>query len=184
MPAEKQTGIALLRGINVGGRHLLPMKSLVSLMESVGFENIRTYIQSGNVVFDHSGTVSEESIESVRGLVEEHHGFSPEILVLTLEQFRRAIQGNPYPEAVDDPKSLHLSFLSEEASRADLEGMEALKSPTEHFQLTGRVFYLHAPDGIGRSKLAAKVEPLLGVPATGRNWRTVMKLADLAGLGG
>ena len=87
---------------------------------------------------------------------------------------------NPFPEAVTEPKTLHFSFLAAPASGADLAALEEWKRPTESYLLTDRVFYLHAPDGIGRSKLAAGVERHLGVVMTGRNYRTVEKLAALA----
>jgi uncharacterized protein (DUF1697 family) len=87
---------------------------------------------------------------------------------------------NPFPEAVGNPKSLHVAFLAEASAEPDLSALEALKSPTENYELFENAFFLHAPDGIGRSKLAAKVEKCLGVRTTGRNWRTAMKVAELA----
>ena len=91
-----------------------------------------------------------------------------------------AIESNPFPEAEAEPKTLHLFFLSSAASAADVVSISERKSRSERYQLTDRVFYLHAPDGIGRSKLAANVEKLLGVTVTARNWRTVQKLRKMA----
>ena len=97
-------------------------------------------------------------------------------MLLTEAELQSAMENNPFPEAEADTKSLHLSFLAEKAENADIELLKQLKKDNERFALTDSVFYLHAPDGIGRSKLAAKVEKALGVAITGRNWRTVNKI--------
>jgi uncharacterized protein (DUF1697 family) len=107
--------------------------------------------------------------------------FAPYVLLLTVNHLESALAGNPFPAAIEDPKTLHLYFLSAIPTDVDLDSLEKLKSTSEHFELVDQVFYLHAPDGIGRSKLAAGAEKLLGVPATGRNWRTVQKVLELAG---
>jgi uncharacterized protein (DUF1697 family) len=91
-----------------------------------------------------------------------------------------AISANPFPDPGNNPQSLHLWFMQDIPANPDYEKMQALKTANEAFELLGRVFYLHAPDGIGRSKLAQRVEHLLGVPATARNWRTVSKILALA----
>jgi uncharacterized protein (DUF1697 family) len=173
------TRIALFRGINVGGRNVLPMKELVRDLEALKLTNIRTYIQSGNVVFDTSSKSSAALERKIAEAIEKRHGFRPEVLIITPAQLAAAIEGNPYPEAEDEPKTLHLSFLAATPKAPDLDAMEKIKSPTERFHLAGDVLYLHAPDGIGRSRLAAQIEKHLGVPATGRNWRTVCKLLDM-----
>ena len=108
------------------------------------------------------------------------HGFEPRVLVRTLAELEKAAAGNPFPEADDDPKSLHLFFLAKPAKKPDLKSLGALKTDTERFVLKGRVFYLHTPDGFGTSKLAKRAERLLGVDATARNWRTVKTLLAMA----
>ena len=95
-------------------------------------------------------------------------------------ELERVMARNPFPEAESDPKTLHLGFLASVPNNPDLDKLETLKSDTERFRLIDTVFYLHAPDGIGRSKLAARAERLLGVPMTDRNWRTVVKLREMA----
>ena len=102
------------------------------------------------------------------------------MLVLERNDLERAIALNPFPEAESDPKGLHFGFLDDLPSTPDLDKLESLKAENERFQLIGSVFYLHAPDGVGRSKLAANCERLLGVPMTDRNWRTICKIRDLA----
>jgi uncharacterized protein (DUF1697 family) len=174
-----RTFIALLRGINVGGRNKLPMTELRSLMESVGLENISTYIQSGNVVFQAPCSVDSDFAVEVEGAIEERHGFRPEVTLLDSVAFGEAISENPFPEGESDPKSLHLVFLSVISPSPDFDALESLRQPSERFELKGKVFYLHAPDGIGRSKLAARIERSLGVSGTSRNWRTVLKLQEM-----
>jgi len=106
-----------------------------------------------------------------------------QVLLLTPRRLARAASANPFPEAERDPAKLGLYFLAEQPRRPDLELLEGLRSGAERFALKRDVFYLHAPNGIGRSKLAAKVEKALGVAATARNWRTVAKLLELARAG-
>jgi uncharacterized protein (DUF1697 family) len=174
------TWILLLRGINVGGRNILPMKELVRDLESLQLTNIKTYIQSGNVVFQASKKLSTSFAAKIAKKIESRHGFKPYILLLSAEQLEHAAAANPFPETEAEPKTLHLSFLDSVPSAPNLDSLAAAKAPSEQFHLKDTVFYLHAPDGIGRSKLAAKVEKCLGVPATARNWRTVQKLRQMA----
>ena len=174
------TYIALLRGINVGGKRRLPMRELVSLLEGLGLKNIRTYIQSGNVVFQSDPPLATDLAERIGAAIQESHGFTPRVLLLDLAQFQRAVAANPFPEAEANPKSLHLYFLASTPDAPDLPALAELQRESERFILSDRVFYLHAPDGIGRSKLAERVEKLLGVPATARNWRSVCKILALA----
>lgn len=175
-----QTLIALFRGINVGGRHILPMQALREILAELGCENVQTYIQSGNAVFQ--GAQEPDALaKAIGAAVEERFGFRPRVLVLTAERLRAIAAANPYADAAADPKFVHVLFLAGPPDSPDLDGLDAVKAATESWQLEDRAFYLHAPAGIGRSKLAAKVEQALGVEATGRNWRTVTKLLELAG---
>ncbi len=171
--------VALLRGINVGGKNSLPMQDLRDIFAALGCEDVKTYIQSGNAVFRSVGARMLLS-SNIAAAVKKRFGFTPKVLLLNVDDYQSILSANPFPDAIDDPKSLHVSFLSEIPSDPDLNSLQALASPTESCELLGNAFYLHAPDGIGRSKLAAKVEKCLGVPATGRNWRTASKLAELA----
>ena len=174
-----KTYIALFRGINVGGRNVLPMKELAAMLGDIGAWNVETYIQSGNAVFQSEESAPTLSNE-IGSIVKRSRGFEPRVLVLGVEDLRKAIESNPFPEAESEPKTLHLLFLASVPKDPDLESIERLKAGRERFALEEGVFYLHAPDGIGRSKLTANAERLLGVPATGRNWRTVGKIMALA----
>lgn len=168
--------IALFRGINVGGKNILSMAGLKKSLESLGLANVCTYIQSGNVIFD-SETVSPAPLQSkIARQIETDHGLKPAILLMSPEVLKAAVLSNPFPEATSDPKTLHYFFLENTATDPDVAAIDAACADTEEYVLSDHVFYLHAPDGIGRSKLAAKVEKCLGVPVTARNHRTVEKL--------
>ncbi|MBK1882386.1 DUF1697 domain-containing protein [Luteolibacter pohnpeiensis] len=169
--------IALLRGINVGGKAKLPMKELVTIFKSLGYQHVQTYIQSGNVVFESSSTIGTKEREKIRQAIGSQKGFEPAILAITAKQLRDVIQRNPFPS--EGGKDLHVFFLDSAAKSPDLAKMQAIQTASEQFELQEHAFYLFAPDGIGRSKLAASVERLLGVSGTARNWNTVKKLESM-----
>jgi len=173
------TLIALLRGINIGGNHPLPMKELAVLLTEMGLNEVRTYLLSGNVVFRCALKNRTTLAAKISSAIEAQYGFAPQVLLLDAAELRKAMANNPYPEAEAEPKSLSLLFLAEAPQHPDLKSLEALKTASERFKLVGKVFYLHAPEGFGRSKLAARAEKLLGVAASGRNWNTVCKLAEM-----
>lgn len=156
------------------------MKELASVLEEIGCQNVRTYIQSGNAVFESDGADALQLSDSIRVGISRHRGFAPPALLLTLEQLNKAITNNPFPEATADPKSLHLGILACAPEKPDLETLESLRGKRERFRLVENIFYLHAPDGVGRSRLAANAERLLGVSMTDRNWRTVERLLKMA----
>lgn len=174
-----RTFIALLRGINVGGHGTLPMRELVELLENSGCTNISTYIQSGNVVLQHDTETPAKLARAISQAIEKARGFSPHILLLEPSELQQIAVQNPYPEAEADPKSLHLGCLDSSPNAPNLSKLESLKTECERFHLGEKVFYLHAPGGVGRSKLAANAEKLLGVPMTVRNWRTITKLLEM-----
>ena len=113
-------------------------------------------------------------------LQESKFEFHPQIILLTLADLEKAIAANPFPEALDEPKTLHLFFLAARPDDPDLNGLEDARADSERFELQKGVFYLHAPKGIGRSKLTAKAEKFIGVPMTGRNWRSIQKIVEMA----
>jgi uncharacterized protein (DUF1697 family) len=167
-----------LRGINVGGRNSLPMKALRELFEELGCRAVSTCIQSGNVVFRSDEPVTALSSKVTRE-IKQRFGFEPLVLIVPGDKFSAIAEANPYANDDVDPKFVHVLFLASKAVEPDIDKMRELQSKTEHFTLTDHALYFKAPDGIGRSKFAAQVEKLLGVPATGRNWKTVCKLLDM-----
>lgn len=114
--------------------------------------------------------------------VEKNLGFAPDVLILSASELAAAIEKNPYRNVVAEEKTIHFLFLSDTANDGAENKIKTLLSPSESCQLVDRVFYLFAPDGIARSKVAVSAEKHLGVPTTGRNLRTVNKLAALAGV--
>lgn len=173
------TWIGLFRGINVGGHNILPMAELKRDLDSLTLRNVRTYNQSGNVVFDSSAKNASSLTKQIVRRIDEQHGFRPHLFILKPRDLLTAIESNPFPRAVPHPKTLHFFFLAEPVTDPDTKALTIAKSPTENYKLTAHVFYLHAPDGIGRSKLAANAEKHLGVVTTARNYRTVDKLYSM-----
>lgn len=171
--------VLLLRGINVGGAGKLAMADLRALLATLGAQNVTTYIQSGNAVF--TGEIDPADFAPrLEAAIETHHGFRPNALILSGEGFQQIANAFPWPEAWEIPAQGHIWFLASPPGTPDLEELAALASPSERFSVTPQALYLHAPDGIGRSKLAAKIERLLGVPATGRNLGSISKLSALS----
>ncbi len=174
------TWIALIRGINVGGHNQMPMTTLTKALEKAGCSSVRTYIQSGNVVFDSKSKSKSSVSKKIGDTIESEFEFRPELLLLTVDQLQSAIANNPFPQAISEPKSLHFYFLAAPPNSPDLAGLMKAAT-TERYELIDSVFYLHTPDGLGKSKLAGLVERKLGVSATARNYSTVQKLSAMLG---
>ncbi|MBN2012262.1 DUF1697 domain-containing protein [candidate division KSB1 bacterium] len=175
-----ETYIALFRGINVGGHGKLPMAELEKTLDGLGLKDIKTYIHSGNVVFNCEDANKIALADKIRDAIRQNYGFAPNVMLLTSEELNKAIALNPFPEAEDAPKSLHLFFMESQPSKPDIKKLDELKSDSERYLIKDKIFYLHAPEGIGRSKLAAAVEKKLGVSVTARNWRTVTTVSAKA----
>ncbi|WP_372720900.1 DUF1697 domain-containing protein [Novipirellula sp.] len=171
--------IALIRGINVGGHNKMPMVELRTTLESAGCCSVRTYIQSGNVVFTSANRSKRKLAKHLGDAIEEHFGFRPAILLLSEDDFRTAVASNPFLDAIAAAQTLHFFFLDSAPCVPDLDALAKLATASERFELVDTVFYLHSPDGIGRSKLAAGLERKLGVPTTARNFRTIQALSDI-----
>ena len=171
------TYIALFRGINVGGNNILPMKDLVAILQALGYEGVQTYIQSGNAVFKSRETIDAKGAADISREIFRRMGFEPKILLLSPKQLQEAIKNNPFPTS--DGKALHFFFLEQPCSKPNIDYLESLKIESEKFKLHKMTFYLYAPEGVGRSKLAAATGKALGVSLTARNWNTVNKLASM-----
>ena len=173
-----KTFIALFRAINVGGKNSLPMKDLIQLFEEQGFENVASYIQSGNVVFSCKKGQLKGLSDILSSTIEKAYGFKPDVLILEAGTLKEAAGSNPFKS--QDEKALHYYFLASTSEKPDLDTLKDVALSSERFELRDKVFYLCAPDGIGRSKLAAKIEKAMGVSVTARNARTVSKLLSMA----
>ena len=167
-----QRYIILLRGVNVGGKNLLPMKPLVSLLEQQGFQQVVYYIQSGNIVLNSV----TQPCKLISTIIHKNFGFTPNIFALTAPDFLVATKANPYQQF--EGKFVHFYFC-ENPIAPNLLKIEQWISATESYHIEDNVFYLHAPEGIGRSKLVLNIESCLGQPSTGRNLNTINKITNL-----
>jgi uncharacterized protein (DUF1697 family) len=173
--------LAFLRGINVGGRKMVGMADLRDLLTELGFRDVRSLLQSGNLIFD-SGARPAKSLEALlEEKTEQRLGVRADFFVRTAEELDAAIAHNPFPdEAKRDPAHLLILFLRDAPSPSAIKAMQgAIKGP-ELVRARGREAYLVYPEGIGRSKLTAAVLDKHVGTGTGRNWNTILKLAALA----
>ncbi len=173
-----ETWIAFIKSVNVGGKNILPMADLRRVGADLGYRNFGTYIQSGNCVFQTIAT-GPEIERDLANAIEAKFGFAVPVLALTQNALDAVIAANPYANPDEaEPNKLHFHFVWNEGA-PDLSQVEALAIESEQFCMIGKVLYLHAPDGVGRSKLFAKLPRILGA-VTVRNLRTVVKVRDLA----
>ncbi len=170
--------VALLRGINVGGHRIITMQDLKDYAAECGAKNIKTYIQSGNVLFDYSGAAIESFNQCLKQTIIERSGFEVLIMTLPIEKLRQAMTYNPYADHT--PKDVHYYFTEADLTPSMIEPLKALATSGEQFTLVKKQLYLHTPNGMGRSKLAAKIDQALGVPTTARNARTIDKILTLS----
>lgn len=168
----------LLRGVNVGGKNKLPMAELREALSNAGLESVQSYIQSGNIVCQCSLAESELAALCAKVLA-THFGIDTPVFVMAESALRTVRDANPFNDKENLNKALQLFFLDEAAGDANTEKLDALQAESEAYALSEACFYLYAPEGIGRSKLAAAAEKNLHVTTTTRNWRTVNKLLDM-----
>lgn len=172
------TFIALLRGINVGGHNKVPMAELRSLLEGAGLKEVRTYIQSGNVIF--RSDLKSPALESRIGdAIEKSFGFRPAILVITAAELRNAAKDYPFP--IDNHKFSHFMFLAGQPGKEAIRNLKKLDPEPDRISLGRNVVYFYFPNGVFGAKIdLTKIEKLIGVNCTSRNWRTVQKLIELS----
>lgn len=174
--SDRTAYIVLFRG--VGGATQLPVKQLRGVLSEAGFEDVATYINSGNAVL--SSPLGEEAVVAgVAAAVKEEMGFEKSILVRDAPEWAELVSGNPFSEAVAEPRTLHAFALERAPGPEAVEVLRAKATGTERFAVKGRALYLHTPDGMGRSLFAPKIEPTLKIAMTARNWRTVLALRDM-----
>jgi uncharacterized protein (DUF1697 family) len=170
--------VALLRGINVGGRSKVPMAVLREVCASVGCDDVVTYIQSGNVVL-RSPMGADELRAALEAAIAGEFGFNPALMIRTAKEMAAVVTRNPFPAA--DQKTLHVGFLHAAPDAATKKCLAALDCAPEELAPVRREIYLHLPDGVGRANLPVRMERCLRpTPITVRNWRTVTKLAELS----
>ncbi len=180
------TFVVMLRSINVGGRNRVAMADLKTLVTSLGFSNVVTYLQSGNVVC--SGRSGPRVVaRTIAGGIEQTLGLSVPVVVRTDRELARVLCGNPLAHLEDDPTKLHVTFLDRvpDQDRVDRLEAEAERFHPDRLTVVGADVFLHCPGGYGETKLNnVFLERRLGATATTRNWRTVEALGELAGVSG
>lgn len=173
------THVALLRGINVGGKNTLPMKDLARMFADAGCTNVRTYIQSGNVIFE-APAGAPGITELVKAKIEKRFGYRIPVILRTSQQLLKIIRDNPFLAAGADQKALHVYFLADLANARAIGTLDPGRSAPDAFHVRGQEIYLHLPNGMGRSKLTnTYFDSKLSTTCTARNWATVLKLAAM-----
>jgi uncharacterized protein (DUF1697 family) len=173
------TFVALLRGINVGGRNRIPMAELKAVFSRLGHDDVATYLQSGNVVF-RSSTGASEIAAAAEEEVAKAFGVRPTVLLRTPAELRKVAESNPYLQDEADLTKLLVVFLDGRPAAKAKARLDPERSLPDRFSVEGREIYLHLPNGFGRSKLTIDYfERVLEVRATARNWKTLTKLVEL-----
>lgn len=175
--------ISILRGINVGGTRKIPMTGLKSALEKAGFQEVQTYIQSGNVIFDSEETEARILEEKIQEIIAATFGFADvPVIVRNSKEWAESIVNNPFLKENDpDIEKLHLTFLKELPSAENMEKIKSLDFLPDRFQIIGKDVFVYCENGYGRSKITNDFfEKKLKVSATTRNWKTVMKLHEIA----
>jgi uncharacterized protein (DUF1697 family) len=174
--------VALLRGINVGGKNMLPMKDLVGLCTDAGCGEVKSYIQSGNLVFRAKSALAPRLPDLIEKAISDQFGIRVPVVVRSADELRRVAKGNPFLRAGADAGILHVAFLSDLPKPASVAALDPNRSPPDQFTVRGREIYLQCPNGIGRTKLTNQYfDSKLGLTSTVRNWNTVLKLLELVG---
>jgi len=170
--------IALLRGINVGKHHRIKMADLKSLLETMGLTKVKTYIQSGNVLFEAKDE-AEQLSQRLEDEISRTFGFPVPVILRTAEEYEQIIRDCPYSiDSLKEGESIQLAFLAEEPSQAKTEILRSFESEPDECFIKGKEVYLFLRQSILDSKLASQLTKL-GVPATVRNWKTVIKLSTM-----
>lgn len=176
------TYISILRGINVSGQKSIRMKSLKELYEKLGFEEVKTYVQSGNIVFRSSELNAERLEEKISRQIIKEFGFEVPVMVMSMEQLKKIISNNPLSkDPRKEPAYLHVTFLASAPPEVRMNMIENKKSEGEAIEVSGKAVYLYCPNGYGKTKLSNNfLESILQVTATTRNWKTTQQLYKIA----
>lgn len=175
-PRDVPTYVALIRGINVGGKNSLPMAELRAATEAAGYTDVRTYIQSGNMLLSSPKEVKGARLAS---LISARFDLDVAVMVRSAAELAAALAANPFPDA--DTDTLHIGFMNRAPAAAAAAAVDGERFLPERFALAGRELYLHLPAGLGRAKLPVFLGRALKEPTTIRNWRTLRTLVEMAG---
>ncbi|HXB43448.1 MAG TPA: DUF1697 domain-containing protein [Puia sp.] len=176
------TYISILRGINVSGHKIIKMEALKQMYDSLGFKNVRTYIQSGNVIFQYKTTQTQNLANKIYKKVIEQFTFEVPVIVMEKEELKNIVDNNPFVgDQSKDTAYLHVTFLSGLPAKIHVEMLKAGHYTTEDFSISGKAIYLYCPNGYGNAKLNNNfLESRLKVTATTRNFKTTMELLSMA----
>ena len=175
------TYISILRGINVSGHNIIKMDQLKKLISSLGFENVQTYIQSGNIIYQTKQSATLRLSERIKKEIHKVFGFDVPVQTLTIDILESIIQNNPFTKQSIDTAFLHITFLSAIPDAAKIEILKSIDTKNDCFEIIEQTMYLYCPNGYGNTKLTNTfVENKLKVGATTRNWKTSNELLNLA----
>ena len=174
--------ISMLRGINVGGQKMMRMETLRNIYEELGFNSVRTYVQSGNVVFESTEHDQQELNKLIEAHIELTCGYSTQVFIRKADELQRILAGNPFlNDRNEDPSKLHVTFLYQSPSETALSKLTTPSNTADEFKPEGQAIYLFCPKGYGKTKLSnGFFERKLGMPVTTRNWNTVNNLYTMA----
>ena len=173
--------VALLRSINVGGRNKLPMKDLISIFTEAGCREVRTYIQSGNVVFEASEKLAGDLPERISQIIADRFDYQVPVVLRRADSLAEVVEGNPFLTSGVELKTLHVAFLAHLPSEERAATLDPDRSPPDEYTLIGREIYLHLPNGVAKTKITNKyLDSKLATTSTVRNWKTVLKLVEMS----
>jgi uncharacterized protein (DUF1697 family) len=176
------TYVALLRGINVGGKNKMPMQALIGICSEAGCTNVQTYIQSGNVIFQAPPEIAEALPLKIATLITERFGYRIPVLLRTAIQLAEIVRSNPFLEQNFSKEALHVMFLRDLPSAEKAASLDPSRSSPNAFAVRGSEIYLHLPNGVKDTKLTnAYFDTKLATISTSRNWKTVATLLGLMG---
>jgi uncharacterized protein (DUF1697 family) len=174
--------VSMLRGVNVGAHNRIKMDALRAVYESLGLEHPRAYVQSGNIIFRTNEKSPVKLAKKIQAAIVKTFGFSPAVVLRTTGEIRSALTADPFAKRKDiEPDKVLVTFLVAEPSAAASAALSSLKGYPEEMVLKGRELYIYFPNGAGNSKLPwSRVDKLLGVTGTARNWNSITKMLQMA----
>jgi len=174
--------ISMLRGVNLGGHHKIKMEALRALYKSLKFEDPRTYVQSGNVIFGTKEKNSAALTKKIENAIERTFGFRADVVLRTANELRKAIAASPFPASRGlEPGKVLVTFLADEPGPEAQTALLSLKGHPEELHLRGRELYIYFPNGAGKSKLPwSSLGKLMKTTGTARNWNSVTKMLAIA----
>lgn len=174
--------VAFLRGINVGGKNKLSMKDLATIFDAAGANDVQTYIQSGNVAFSLAPGLAKSFASEIEKRIQKKLKLSVPIVLRSAKELRGAVAKNPFAKAGRSVDAFHVMFLAHKPKKSAIATLDPARSPPDEFTVLNQEVYLFCPNGVGKSKLTnAYFDSKLATISTGRNWRTVLTMLELAG---